>query len=98
MLKLGNLTVREFAEAVNADFTDEELEFLERHRSDETRLESADQFHIYKDPCISIHIGAEAASGAVLQTFVAANARRTFSQEVSFHAEKALPSRSNPDP
>lgn len=83
-IKFGNLTVREFAEKVGTEFTDEEVEILESHRSDPATFDDPDKFHIFLDPAISINIGAEAFE-STKAIWVAANARKPFNREISFH-------------
>lgn len=81
---LGNLTVAQFAERVGASFTDDELELLESHRSNNAQSIPADKFHIFDSPAISVYIGADAL-GAPLDAFKAANARQPFNREVGFY-------------
>lgn len=84
IIKFGNLTVRQFAERVGAEFTPEELELLESHRTDTAGFTDPGKFHIFEDPAISIHIGS-AAQVELLPVFSAANARRTFNREITFY-------------
>lgn len=86
-IKFGNLTVDEFAEAISADFTRQEREFLESKRTDTAEFTNPDAFHIFKDPSISVHLGQDAYSGRVAEIFKAANERSIFTQEVAFSIE-----------
>lgn len=83
-LRMGNLTVRQFADRVNADFSDNEVEFLEDLRTDVAQFEDSNRFHIFDDPAISVVVGREAMP-AVIDTFTTANSRRAFTREVSFY-------------
>lgn len=83
-IRLGNLTVQQFAERVGATFTDEEAATLEVHRSDKAQLTDPSKFHIFEDPALSITIGSDAAK-SVLPIFQAADARTQFNQSVPFY-------------
>lgn len=87
LIKFGNMTVKEFATAVGADFTAEELDYLESKRSDIAEFTDPEAFHIFNDPAISIHLGQLAYQGRVVEVFKAANDRVKFNREVSFHIE-----------
>jgi hypothetical protein len=86
-LKLGNLTVTQFAEKVGAEFTEEEVALLETHRSDLAEFSDPNAFHIFDTPAISIHIGQVAATNEVLDVFKRANARRAFNREIGFYPQ-----------
>ena len=85
IIKFGNLNMAQFATAVGADFTPEELGFLESRRSSNASMTDPNGFHIFDDPRISITIGSEAVRGRVAEFFKAANARKTFNREVTFY-------------
>jgi hypothetical protein len=84
ILKLGNLTVKRFAEIVGADFTEEEVALLEAYRVDLASSKDPATFHIFQDPAISIHIG-EDAMAATMPTWTAANERKPFNREIGFY-------------
>lgn len=84
ILKLGNLTVKRFAELVGADFTEEEAALLELYRTDLAGSKDPERFHIFEDPAISIHIGA-GAMVATIGTWTAANERKPFNREIGFY-------------
>lgn len=85
-LKLGNVSPQEFASKVEADFTDEEMAALEAAWSRNAVLSGDDQFHIFRDPRLSIHVGS--ASAPVLQVFINANSRKEFNQQVPVHVDR----------
>ena len=86
--KLGNLSPEEFATRVGAEFTFEELDHLRSVWSQKATLTSDEDFHIFDAPAISIHIGS--IESRTVEIFKAANARKTFGREVSFHLDRAF--------
>lgn len=86
-IKLGNMTVKQFADAVGADFTDDEMEYLESKRCDLAEFTNPEGFHIFEDPSISINLGQKAYAGRVVETFKAANNRKEFTRKVVFGIE-----------
>lgn len=91
-IKFGNLTMRQFADKVQADFTDEELETLEGYRTDIAEFTDPGKFHIFDDPAISINIGSECIAAGALGIFTAANTRKTFTGEVAFYPNSRVTS------
>lgn len=87
-LKLGNLTVAQFAEKVEAEFTDEELKFLESYRTNHASKIGDNEFHIFEHPSISINIGHEAMKDT-LPVWTAANERKMFNQQIGFYPAHA---------
>lgn len=87
-LRFGNLTMRQFADKVEADFTAEELATLESQRTDTAEFTDPTKFHIFDDPGISISIGSECIAAGTLGIFEAANARKTFKVEVAFYPSR----------
>ena len=85
LIKFGNLNMAQFATAVGADFTPDELEFLESRRSSNASVTDPNGFQIFDDPGISITIGSQAVKGRVAEVFRAANAHKTFNREVKFY-------------
>ena len=83
-LRLGNLTVKEFAKLVEADFTEEELALLESHRTSTASFTDQSKFHIFQDPAISISIG-KVALEATLSIWQQANSRKPFNREVGLY-------------
>lgn len=86
LLKLGNLSIEKFAKIVEAEFTKEELIHLNESWSQNASLSADEDFHIFEDPCISIHIGSNESD--TLKIFVAANNRKEFNREISFHLDQ----------
>lgn len=86
ILKFGNLSPAEFAARVGSEFTEGELAELKSVWSQGAKLRNADDFHIFDDPAISIHIGA--ADSRAVEIFKAANARNTFNREVTFYLDR----------
>lgn len=84
LMVLGNLTVRQFAERVGAEFTDEEVERLELYRTNTAEFSDTAKFHIFDSPAINVYVGEVALKEAV-PIFVAANERKKFNREVSFY-------------
>lgn len=90
-LVLGNLTVQQFAEAVEAKFTPDEIELLESARTDVAEFTDPAAFHIFDTPQIAVYLGSDLKSdSAVLAAFVAANERSEFSRVVSFYPSPAV--------
>ena len=83
-IRLGNLTVAQFMERVGAAATPEEVEWLERWRTDEANFTAPGKFHIFDDPAISIVIGA-ACLNRTLATWKRIDARQKLNQEVRFY-------------
>lgn len=83
-IRFGNLTVRQFADSVGADFADEQIEQLEAYRTDEAMFTDESKFHIFEDPAISVVLG-DVAFDETFELFRAANERQSFTREVSFH-------------
>ena len=85
-LKLGNLSPEKFAERVGTAFTDDELSYLHSVWSKWAGLTGPDDFHIFDDPTISIHIGS--ATGKTIDVFKTANTRSTFNRPVQFSLDE----------
>jgi hypothetical protein len=81
---MGNLTVAQFMERVGAAATPEEVEWLERSRTDTAQFTNSDKFHIFDDPAISIVIGADAMNRTI-DVWKRINARQEFNREVGFY-------------
>ena len=81
-LKFGNLSPEKFAERVGSAFTDDESTYLRSVRSQNAALTGPDDFHIFDDPSITVHIGS--ATGPTVDVFLAANTRSTFNRPVQF--------------
>lgn len=81
-LKLGNLYPEEFAERVGTEFTSDELAYLRGVWSQKAALTGPDDFHIFDDPSISIHIGS--VTSRVVEVFKAANDRSPFNRAIPF--------------
>lgn len=83
-LRLGNLTVAQFMERVEGAATPDEIEWLERWRTDDANFSDPDAFHVFDDPAISIVIGAGCMNrtGDVWKRI---NSRRAFNREVGFY-------------
>jgi len=81
-LKFGNLSPEKFAERVGSAFTDEELAYLHSVWSQNAALVGLDDFHIFDDPSITVHIGSVASR--VVDVFVAADTRLPFNREIQF--------------
>jgi len=81
-LKFGNLSPEKFAEKVGATFTDDELSYLHSVWSQKAALIGSNDFHIFDDPAISIHVGS--TTGPTVDVFLAANTRSTFNRPVQF--------------
>ena len=92
LIKFGNVSPKEFAERVGSEFTADEMVHLEAVWSRNAELQSAEDFHIFDDPAISIHIGA--ADSRTVEVFKAANERRTFGCPVMFYLDNAREVRS----
>lgn len=84
-LKLGNLSPKNFAEIVESEFNEDELKELNDAWSQKAELTGPEDFHIFKDPSITIHIGS--VESRALEIFKAANARKQFNREISFHLD-----------
>lgn len=79
IIRFGNLTVQEFADLADANFTDEEKSILESHRSD--IADHADgTFHIFRDP-LGFSVG-EDVKNTVNPILIRANERKKFSRQV----------------
>lgn len=84
-IKFGNLSPQAFAEKVGAQFTPDELEHLESVWSQQTKLTSAEDFHIFDNPAISVHIGA--TDSRTVEVFSSANDRTAFNRPVTFYLD-----------
>ncbi len=60
----GNLTIKQLKERHNLSITDEEIEELEKYRSDKVKLKE-NTFHIYDVP-ESIHVKGDLAKTKIL--------------------------------
>lgn len=85
-LKLGNLSPEQFATRVGSEFTPDEITYLKSVWSRNATLTGPDDFHIFDNPAISIHVGS--ATTKTLDVFKAANARKQFNDEISFHLDE----------
>ena len=87
-IRFGNLSVKQFALRVGTEFTDEEIELLESHRSAKSTFTDQSKFHIFDDPAITIDIGtvAMAEVGHIFQT---AHNRKPFQKTVSLYPVSA---------
>ena len=83
-LRLGNLTVKEFEKLVGTEFTEDELNVLESHRTDDASFSDQSKFHIFKDPAVSISIGVGAMASTV-SVWKEANDRKPFNRPISFY-------------
>lgn len=87
-IKFGNLSPLSFASRVGTEFTAAELETLGHFWSQNATLTGPDQFHIFDDPAITIHVGS--VDALPLDVFKAANARKPFNRPVSFYVDAVL--------
>ena len=85
-IKFGNLSAEKFAEIVGAEFTEEELQHLNKNWSRKADLTGSEDFHIFDDPAISINVGS--TTSETIKIFIAANARKTFSRSITFHLDE----------
>jgi hypothetical protein len=79
IIRFGNLTPREFAQRVGAEFTTEELRHLTALRSGNAKLTGPQDFHIFEDP-LCITVGS--VDSHAMEIFTAANARHGFEKRV----------------
>lgn len=86
-LRMGNMSPGEFAEAVDTEFTDDELSILREHHSGHARLEGAEDWHIFTDPAIVISVGS--VGNKAMEVFAAADARKTFNRPVQVVLDQA---------
>ena len=47
---IGNLTVRQLEDKLSCSFSDEDYEFLSKHRTDDANFKANNKFHIYEVP------------------------------------------------
>lgn len=85
-LKFGNLSPEEFAKRVGSEFTEDEIAELRSVWSRNATLTGPEDFHIFEDPSITVHIGSPFARA--VEIFRAANGRKEFNQEISFHLDE----------
>lgn len=83
---LGNLSPEAFATRVEADFTDEEIAELKSNWSTNAELTGPEDWHIFDDPVIRIHIGSIDSRAAAI--FIAANERKAFNRAVTVHLDE----------
>lgn len=83
-LRLGNLTVAQFAERVHAEIQPDELAWLEERRTNDANFTDPTKFHIFDSPRVMVVIGAECYD-ETLSTWQLINARRLFNPEVPFY-------------
>lgn len=84
LIRFGNLTVAQFMERVGGAATPDEIEWLERWRTDAANFTDPDRFHIFDAPGISIVIGA-GCMNRTIDVWKRINARQAFNREVGFY-------------
>lgn len=81
LLRIGNVSLGDFAALVGAEFTDDERAHLMASRSGKAELTNAEDWHIFDAPALVITVGAADSRTAAI--FVAADQRRRFEKAVS---------------
>lgn len=84
-IKFGNLSPEAFAAQVGATFTQDELAHLHQVWSQQGKLVGPEDFHVFDDPAISIHVGS--VDSRTVEVFQAANARTEFNRPVQFYLD-----------
>lgn len=85
-IRFGNVGVRDFAALVGARFTEEELAHLDAARSGLAALTGAEDFHVFDDPALVVHVGSRESK--TLAVLTAANSRRPFDRQVTVHLDE----------
>ena len=88
--RLGNLSVKEFAERVGTEFAESDVALLESHRSQIADFTDQTRFHIFDAPAISIDIGAVAME-QIMHIFIEAYERKPFNCQVLFYSPTVDP-------
>lgn len=77
-VRFGNMSVTEFEEHVGVRFSEDDRDFLEKHRSDIARPDRS-QYHIFKEP-LAIVVGEDICRQLVdILTKYSADYERNFS-------------------
>jgi hypothetical protein len=84
-LRLGNLTVKQFAARVGSMVSEADEAELESYRTNDASFTDPTKFHIFSDPAPSIVIGADALT-ATLPIWQRMHREAPFDREVGFYS------------